>query len=147
MIAVFNPERPPFWLPVTVKELADASLEYYTLFQNIEIDRMVLSELKKEIAAYSPEELAAPAFMGHESNIALRVNGKGNGYQIMRFNPEYWDKSLPRSAIQFMGFWDGRLSDEEMEESLKRRGYPEYPQMFVNKINWNGVANIIMKGK
>lgn len=145
LITIFNPDRPPFWLPVTVKELADASLEYYSLLQNIEIDRMLLAELKKEIAAFSPEELAAPAFMGHDANIVLRVNGKGNGLQVMRFNPEYWDKSLPRSAIQFMGFWDGRLSEEVMEENLKRRGYPDYPQLFVNKIKWNEVANLIMK--
>ncbi|MRS03118.1 hypothetical protein EG832_07835, partial [bacterium] len=112
-VVVYNPERPPYWIPVTLQELADASLAYYTLFQKVEIDRMVLDQLKSEIAELSPEELAAPAYFGHESHFVLRANGSGQGLQIMRFNPEYWDRSLPTSAIQFMSFWNPLLSDEE----------------------------------
>lgn len=143
-IVVFNPDRPAFWLPVTVKEIADASLEYYSLLQKMEMDRMLFAELKKEIEKLTPEELAAPAFLGNDSNIVLRVNGKGNGIQIMRFNPAYWDKTLPQSAIQFMTFWDDRHTDMAMEEQAKR-AYRDYPQMFVNQINWEGVSKQIEK--
>lgn len=146
-IVVFNPEKPPFWIPVTVKEMADAHLAYYSLFQKVEIDRMVLDELKKEIAELSPAELAAPAYAGHDSHFVLKVNGRGQGLQIMRFNPAYWDKSVPQSAIQFMTFWNANLSEEQQAEDLKRRGYPEYPQLFINQINWSGVAGLIEKGK
>jgi hypothetical protein len=144
-IVVYNPERPPYWLPVTLQELADASLAYYSLFQKVEIDRMVLDQLKSEIADLSAEELAAPAYFGHDSHFVLRANGRGQGLQIMRFNPEYWDRSLPPSAIQFMSFWNPVLSDEEMEEQLRRAGYPNYPQLFVNRVKWDEISKLINK--
>ncbi len=143
-IVVYNPDRPPYWLPVTVKEMADAHLAYYSLIQKREIDRMVLEQLKQEIAELSQEELAAPAFAGHDSHFALNVNGKGMGSQIMRFNPAYWDRNLPVSAIQFMTFWNACLTEEAMNEQ-KERAYPAYPQLFVNQINWNEVAKLIQK--
>ncbi len=142
-IVVFNPDRPPYWIPVTVKEMADAHLAYYSLFQKIEIDRMILDELKKEIAELSPEELAAPAFSGHDSHFVLKVNGRRQGLQIMKFNPAYWDKTLPQSTIQFMTFWNVNISEQQQAEDLKRRGYPEYPQLFINQMDWNGVAGLI----
>lgn len=144
-IVVFNPERPPYWLPVTLQELADASLAYYSLFQKVEIDRMVLDQLKSEIAGLSPEELAAPAYYGHDSNFVLKANGNGQGLQIMRFNPDYWNRSLPRSAIQFMAFWNPGLTPEEMDEQLRRSGYPNYPQLFVDRIKWDEIAKLINK--
>jgi hypothetical protein len=144
-IVVFNPDRPPFWLPVTVKEMADTHLAYYSLFQKLEIDRMVLDQLKKEIAELSPEELAAPAHSGHDSHFVLKVNGQGQGLQIMKFNPEYWDRSLPKSAIQFLTFWTSGYTEEEKAEDLKARGYPDYPVMFVNQIDWSGAAGLINK--
>jgi len=141
-IVVYNPDRPPYWLPVTVKEMADAHLAYYSLIQKREIDRMVLDQLKQEIAELSAEELAAPAYAGHESHFALNVNGKKQGYQIMKFNPEYWDKSLPPSALQFMTFWNSNLTREEMDEQAQR-SYPEYPQMLVNQFQWEEIQKLI----
>ncbi len=145
-IVVHNPERPPYWLPVTVKEMADAHLAYYSLIQKREIDRMVLDQLKQEIAELTTEELAAPAYAGHESHFALNVNGKKQGYQIMKFNPAYWDKSLPTSAIQFMTFVNGNLTQGEMEEQAQR-SYPAYPQLLVNQFEWGKIAGQIMKAK
>lgn len=144
-IVVYNPDRPPYWLPVTVKEMADAHLAYYSLIQKREIDRMVLDQLKQEIAELSAEELGAPAYAGHESHFALNVNGKKQGYQIMKFNPAYWDKSLPPSAIQFLTFMNSNLTHEEMDEQAQR-SYPEYPQLLVNQFVWVKIAGLIMKG-
>lgn len=146
-IVVFNPERPPYWLPVTMKELADASIEYFSLFNKIELDRMVFEQLKKEIAELTPEELAAPAYFGHDSHFVLKANGqKQGGMPIMRFNPDYWDKSLPPSAIQFMTFWNGNFTQEEMDEQAQR-SYPAYPQLLVNQFDWTKIAGLIMKSK
>ncbi len=142
-IIVFNPERPEYWLPVTVKELAAMYLQYYTGIK----DEFILPHLKKEIAEYSEEELNAPAFSGHDSHFVLRANGKGEGLQLMRFNPEYWDRSLPPSAIQFMTFWYPQMSEAQMQEYFNNNGHPFYAQLLVNQINWNVVAGLIQKGK
>lgn len=143
-IVVFNPERPPFWILATVREVADASLAYYSLFQEKEIDKMLLEQLKKEIAELSPEELDAPACAGHNTHFVLKVNGSQEGLQIMRFNPAYWNRNLPVWAIQFMTYWNASHTREEMEEQ-QRNTYPDYPQLFVNRIKWNEVAELIQK--
>lgn len=143
-IIVFNPKRPAYWLPVTVKELAGIYLEYYALRPS---DQIILQELKHEIARIPEDELNAPAFMGHDANIVFMVNGKSHGLPLMRFNPDYWDRSLPPSAIQFMTFWYPQMSDEDMEAHLTRFGYPVRSQMLVNQIDWSGVAGRIMKRK
>lgn len=146
-IVVFNPDRPPYWLPVTLKELADASLEYFALFNKIEIDRMMFDQLKQEIAELSAEELAAPAYMGHDSHFVLKANGQKQGNMpIMRFNPDYWDKKLPPSAIQFMTFWNANHVQQEMDDKAQR-SYPDYPQLLVNQFNWDRIAELIVKAK
>jgi len=146
-IIVYNPERPPYWLPLTVKEVADIYLEYYTLHQKLEIDRMVLEQLKSEIAELSTEELAAPACQGHDSHFALPVNGKNQGIKLVRFNPDYWDRTLPTSEIQLMTFWYPQMDDAQMEESYKNNGHPFYSQLLVNQFDWNKIAGLIKKGK
>lgn len=145
-LVVFNPARPNWYVPVTVKELADIYLEYYSLYQKLEIDRMVLQELKNEIAAIPADELNEQAYTGHNSNIAFRFNGRKQGLPMVRFNPEYWDRSLPPSAIQFMTFWYPQRTESEMAEHYEQFGYPVYSQMLVNQINWTDVAGLIMKG-
>jgi hypothetical protein len=143
-VIVFNPKRPAYWLPVTVKELAAIYLEYYALRPS---DQLLFQELKNEIARIQEDELSAPAFMGHDSNIVFRVNGKSQGLPLMRFNPDYWDRSLPPSAIQFMTSWYPQMSNEDMAAHLTRFGYPVRSQILVNQIDWNGVAGQIMKRK
>jgi hypothetical protein len=142
-VIVFNPERPPYWLPVTLRELAAMYLEYYTSIK----DEFILPHLKKEIAEYTEEELNAPAYFGHDTHYVLRANGKNEDMQLMRFNPDYWDRSLPASEIQFMSFWYPQMSDDQMEETYRNNGRPNYPQLLVNQINWSDVAGLIMKGK
>ena len=142
-IIVFNPERPPYWLPVTLKELAEIHLDYYTSQK----DEFLLPQLMKEIAEFSEEELNAPAYFGHDTHYVLRANGKNKGMQLMRFNPDYWDKSLPPSAIQFMTFYYPQMNDDQMEESYRNNGRPHYSQLLVNQVNWIDVAGLIMKGK
>lgn len=52
-LIVFNPDRPYFWLPITIKEMVDMYLEYYTQLK----DEFMLPYLKKEIAEISEEEM------------------------------------------------------------------------------------------
>jgi len=142
---IFNPERPDFWIPVTVRELADIYLQYYKLRNKTEMDRLLLAQLEKEISEIPEEELSAPAFSGHDEHFVLKVNGKGEGLQLMHFNPEYWDRSLPTSAIQFMTFFFPQMDEMAMDESFKNNGHPFYNQLLVNEIDWGKLAGMIKK--
>jgi hypothetical protein len=153
-VIIYDPERPQYWIPVTVKELANIYLEYYSLNQKLEIDQLLLQELKNEIANIPPEELNAKAHLGHESNIVFRINGKEDGligtekgFPLMRFNPEYWDRTRPISEIQFMTFYYPQMTDAQMDESYKNNGHPYYPQLLVTQFDWSKIAGLIKKGK
>lgn len=140
---VFNPERPDFWLPVTVRELAGMYLEYYTQTK----DDFILPYLKKEIERISEEEMNAPVFSGHDERTIFRFSGKEEGLQNMRFNPEYWDKSLPPSAIQFMTFGNAQPSEAAIEEHFRNNGYPSYVEFFIKQINWKELQQVVMPQK
>ncbi len=137
-IVVFNPVRPPFWIPVTVREVVKWKLE------NWKSDKMLYDFIKPVVDAMSEEELSAFAHYGSEDAI-LNVNGKGEGLQIMRFNPEYWDKTLPTSAVQFMTFAYSQPSPEDAAEHLKNNGHPSYYQDFLGQINWEKLAGMIAR--
>lgn len=141
-VVVFNPERPDFWIPVTLRELADMYLEYYTSQK----DEFMLPQLKKEIAELSEEELNGPAYYGHDEHFVLKANGKNEGFQLMRFNPEYWDRSLPPSAIQIMTFYFKQSSPEELEEHFRNNGYPNYNEQLLQQIDWHEISSLIQTG-
>ena len=138
-VIVFNPERPPYWIPVTLKELAEIHLDYYTSQK----DEFLLPQLKKEIAEFSEEELNAPAYFGHDSHFVLRANGKNEGLQLMRFNPDYWNRSLSPSTIQFMTFYYPQMDEVALAESYKNNGHSFYSQLLVNEIDWRKLAELM----
>jgi hypothetical protein len=149
-LVVFNPERTPFWSPITLKELANIHLQYYKLKNKSELDRMLYTQLEKEIAELSEEELNAPAFSGHDTHFVLKANGKGEGLQFMRFNPDYWDRSLPRSSIQFLTFYYSEFKSKEekdyaADEHFKNNGYPTYSMLLNDQVDWEKLAALIRK--
>jgi hypothetical protein len=113
----------------------------------------LLPELKEEIAKLNEEELNAPAFSGHDEFFVLNVHPElsdktnENGGQIMRFNPEYWDRSLPASAIQFMTFYFPERSREETDEFFTNNGYPIFGDVIMNSIKLEELAGLIMRKK
>ena len=151
-LIVFNPERPDFWLPVTVRELAGMYLGYYTQLK----DEFMLPYLKKEIEDISEDEMNSPAFSGDDNRTILRFNGKGEGLQIMRFNPEYWDRSLPPSAIQFMtlyysefGYSTNNKEEEEIanREFISDNGHRNYPSEIKKTLPLKELPRLIAKNK
>jgi len=68
-LIVFDPDRPPFWIPVTVREVAEMKLAYYSL-----IEVHLLPYLKEEIAKLTEYELNAWAYSGNEELFVLNVH-------------------------------------------------------------------------
>ena len=144
-VIIFNPDRPPLWISVTLREFANASLNYLTLKSHDSTNDMMVIRLREEIGELSQEELNAPAFSGDEEHFVLNANGNGNGFQIMRFNPDYWDRSLPPSAIQLLTLRYLRKSPEEMEEFERNNGHPDYSQLFINSVDLSDLLILIQK--
>jgi hypothetical protein len=142
-----KPDRPPFWVPVTLREYAEMTLSYYTLFKNKDMGQLLLDELKKELAGLSEEELNAPACQGEDKHFVINANGRMQGLQIMRFNKDYWDRTLPAASVQFMTLWYPTPSPEERDEHFKNNGYPLFGQLIMNSINMEGLAGLISRKK
>lgn len=105
---LYNPDRPPYWIPVTVEEAFKAARE----FAAKETDELTATLNKQfldaEWAAFSEEDRKKPAFYGgglSRVSASPGYDGQDSIFpQIMKVNPAYPDRTLPRSAIQFMWF-------------------------------------------
>ncbi len=118
-LVVFNPDRPDYWLPVTVREVVQAKLEFYKDEQGL------YDFIKPLIDNMSEAELNSPAYNQSDDGI-LKVNGRGEGLQYMRFNAAYWDKSLPASAIQFLSFYYYEYGYDCFNEDDQKKADEEY---------------------
>jgi hypothetical protein len=97
--AVYNANRPDYWLHVTAKEAFDAVIASNQ--KNTDpIQRDFMAKfISQEWAAIPEEDRNKPATL---SGMVTRVGTKPGAPFIMKVNPLYWDKSLPKSAIQFI---------------------------------------------
>lgn len=105
---IYDPSRPPYWVPVTVDEA------FATVWEDLKNNKDPVSAkymkeyIDKEYAAIPVADRNKPAYMG--GMIARVSSSHGYGGQdslfpaIMKINPEYWNKKLPKSAVQFMFF-------------------------------------------
>jgi hypothetical protein len=147
-LVVFNPDRPNYWLTVTVREVVDAKLKYYK-----ETDKSVYNFIKPLVDNMGEDELNAPAYNTSDDGI-LQVNGKGIGLQIMRFNAEYWNRNLSSSAVQFVsiiyseyGQGNFNVDDQKKDEAeyLKNNGHPNYADLVKKMLTIKELPTLIQK--
>lgn len=138
---IFNPSRPDYWITVTVKEVMQAKMDYWKIKPG---DKEVYNYFETAYNKMSEDELNSPAYNGSEDAIT-DVCGKPDGLQIMRFNPEYWDRNLPRSAVQFFTMYGKESTEAELEESFKNNGYPDYSVILINSFDKEKLQSLIQK--
>lgn len=129
---IYDPSRPPYWIPVTCEEAMTCACEEAKKEKD-EISAKYLNEfLEKEFAAISPANMKNPAYFGggisRVSDSPNYESQKNIFPPIVKVNPEYWNKSLPKSTIQFITFtisMDKKYLQQEFEDCLKHRYYGE----------------------
>lgn len=136
-LIVFNPNQPEFWVPLTVREIVNAKLTFYS-----KDDKPLYDFIKPLIDKMTEEELNAPAYYGSDDGI-LNVNGKNDGLQIMRFNKDYWNRSLPKTAIQFIRMWYRADDAFDMNEYINNNGRPHYGQLLMKQLPLKELGSII----
>ncbi|MEI6678838.1 MAG: hypothetical protein WCL21_09540 [Mariniphaga sp.] len=140
-LVVFNPNRPDYWIPVTVKEVIQEMMNYWKIKPG---DKEVYNYFEAAYNKMSEEELNSQAYFGSDDAI-IDVWGKPEGLKIMRFNPEYWNRNIPRSAIQYITMYAKEQTETEMEESYKNNGHPNYPLILPNSFNKEKLLTLIEK--
>lgn len=115
-LILFNPERPGYWSQVTIREVFRLLLEYYKqLPDKIQVETMI-PMLENEFSNFSETEKDGFAYFGRPETIS-RIGSEKHETPVMRPNPEYWNRKLPRSAIQFM--WLEIPKKEEVKRKLE----------------------------
>jgi hypothetical protein len=125
-IVIYDASRPDYWIPVTVEEAFSAA----RAFNNKEKDPVAAAYLKQfldsEYAEFEASDLSKPAFFGGNlSRVSASAGMMGQDSifpRIMKVNPAYWNKSLPKSAVQFITLrynQDKTYLKKEYEDCLK----------------------------
>lgn len=106
IIIIYDPARPDYWVPVTVDE-AIASAYGDLKKENDEFAAKMQKEfVDKEYAEIPVADRNKPAYFG--GGVSRVTNkpgfeGQDNLFpRIMKVNPDYWNKALPKSSIQFI---------------------------------------------
>jgi hypothetical protein len=99
VIVAAGTER-PYWIPVTAGELFDLQINYWTLRSKKDGNTVVLDMIKKEREKFTAQDLKSPAYHG-ENPISL-ISAKPNDKPYMRFNADYFDRKIPRTALQLI---------------------------------------------
>ena len=122
-IFIYNPARPAYLVPVTIKEVFKVMLDYYKNDEDQIAAGYAIKMLEDEYSLYSETEKNEYAYMGGRGQAPLsNVDTKLSSMQVMRVNPEYWNKKLPRSAVQTIAFecnTDKNFYDREIVDQLK----------------------------
>lgn len=99
---IYNPDRPDYWLPVTVNEVFSSLIAHFKKDPDKIAAAEVLKYVEKEYAEIPESERNSPAYVG--GGPVAGISSKVSDTKYMQVNPEYWDKSLSKSAIQFLFF-------------------------------------------
>jgi len=166
-ILVFNPARPEYWIPVTVKEVMEAKLAYYKVKKEIDeiknskalqewaklgfvpgnmVRVSVYDMIKKEYDSFTPEELNSQAYYKGGDESVSGISARDEGWPVMRFNPECWDRTLSPSAVQFVSMSYKTRSEYELEDFPKNNNDAyDYVGLFVNAMPVERMGELIKK--
>jgi len=139
---VYNPDRPEYWLPVTVKEAFEVAYEWNKKNSDEIQWGMMKNMLDEERAAFSPDDWNKQAT---RSGILSGV-GTSEGFpKIMKVNPAYWDKTKPKSDIQFITFrmiTNKNFLEQRSKEWLKANSISYHCARFEESLNLDFVKSL-----
>ena len=150
LIVVYNSERPPFYIPVKFRELAEAMIDYWKLHPNKLQSEMLTKMMEDEYAKIPGAEREGWAYNNtrDERCPILHITPIPGPQPVARLNPEYWNKKLPRSSIQILTF--NRLTDTkryttEKEDWLKHNAAGYSLDRFLEALDINTLIPAIDK--
>lgn len=139
---IYNPNRPNYWLPVTVKEAFDVIYEWNKKNSDEIQWGLMKKMLDEERAAFSPDD-----WNKHATRSGM-LSGVGilEGFpKIMKPNPGYWDKSKPKSDIQIITFrmiTNKKFLEQRTQEYLKKNSISYHCARFEESLNGDFVKSL-----
>ncbi len=146
MLVFYNPERPVYWKNVTIREIFDLIFEYTRLDPDLAAVDPVMQYMKDEYNRFSDAEKNGFAYLGNPETIS-RIGSDSNQLPILKPNPDYWNKNLNRTVIQFLTM---ELPPEKEVERLMNQYFQNqdgeyYVYLMLHQLDINSLVQIIDK--
>lgn len=143
-VVIYNPERPPYWEQITVREAFRLLLDYYRSIPDKAGADAMVPVLNQEFEGFSEEEKDGYAYYGGSESIS-RVGSAENLTPVVRPNPEYWNRALPEASIQMivLEMPIQEIVRSKMERSLKNGGGYYYVYKLMNELNLDDLSDMI----
>lgn len=140
---VYNSDHPDYWLPVTVKEAFDVVFaEKRKISDQVERD-FLLKYLNAEWEAIPKDDWNKPATF---SGMVSRIGTQSGFPLIMKVNPAYWNKSRPKSDIQFIFFrmiGNKKFLKNKTSEYLQKNSTSYHLALFEESLDMNMIRSIL----
>ncbi len=135
---IYDPDRPPYWLPVTVDEAFNCKREHWKKEPNQFNRDFMLKTIEADYAATAVSDRGKPARMCCTMS---EIGTDPTAPQIVKVNPEYWDRSLPKSAIQFIYFRSITKKDylQGLIREARDRGQTPYETIFEEEFDLDDI--------
>ncbi|MRS02921.1 hypothetical protein EG832_06815 [bacterium] len=143
-VVIYNPGQPPYWEQVTVREAFRLLLDYYKCMPDRAAVDALVPILNMEFEGFSEEEKDSYAYFGSSESIS-RVGSKKNDTPVVRPNPDYWNRTLPKASIQLivLEMPQPEIVAGKMERSLKNEDGYYYVYKLMNELNLGDLTNSI----
>lgn len=133
---IYDPSRAPYWIPVTVSEAFAAVRE-----ANKTASQYLKDFIEKEWNDIPEDFRDKPAYFGGGiSKVYHKPGADGMDSifpRIVKVNPDYWNRELPRSAIQIINFnavqnkdYLRRLKEEYLENNSTSHDLKRFEESF-----------------
>jgi len=145
-VVIYNPDRPPYWEQVTIREVFGLILDYWKVMPDKITSEIMIPVITKEFDHFSENEKDGFAYLSDKESIT-GIGSVKNETPVMRPNPAYWNKSLPRSAIQIMvlDIPPKDIVKSEMEEELHGQSGYYYVKKLLYQLDPNSLLPAIAR--
>lgn len=145
-VVVYNPDRPPYWEQVTIREVFGLILDYWKVMPDKISSDIMMPVIVKEFDHFTENEKNGFAYLSDNESIT-GIGSVKNETPVMRPNPAYWNKRLPRSAVQIMvlDIPPQDVVKNEMEEELHRQSGYYYVKKMLYQLDLNSLLPAIAR--
>lgn len=136
----------PVWIPVSVKEYDNALIRKQEKIKKQNpgdafSNDFLINAVKNEMGSYTPDELNSPAFVGDKMGGCFYKLEGDQARPIVKLNPDYFDKSKPRTAVQLIIIQSPAIGLNNNGECYLTNEYSSYQSLklieLLRSINFN----------
>ena len=145
-VVIYNPERPPYWEQVTIREAFRLLLDYWKCVPDKGQVDVIVPILNRELECFSEAEKDNYAYFGDPESFS-RIGSEMNETPVVRPNPAYWNQNLPKASIQLIVLEMPKPEEvsSKMERYLKNGDGSYYVYRLLNELDVNSLLPVIAR--